>query len=244
MPPLPKAILFDLDETIVSFADRRETLITVGREFAEFLGPLTAEDIADVMESSYATLWSDPVSHKIWRFRMKDSRVHTSMLAFEKLRDRAPLLTPELAQEFGERFHELREFDVTCFPGAIETLDELRRRGIKLALITNGHSDTQRRKLDQFDLNRRFEHIQIEGEVGFGKPEPQAYIHAMERLGVWAKDTWMVGDNLEWEVAAPQRLGIYSIWHDHRRTGLPPGSSVKPDRIVTNISELLEDGAH
>jgi putative hydrolase of the HAD superfamily len=51
----------------------------------------------------------------------------------------------------------------------------------------------------------------------------------------------MVGDNLEWEVAAPQRLGIFGVWHDHLGAGLPPGSAVKPDRIIERLPELLVD---
>jgi putative hydrolase of the HAD superfamily len=82
--------------------------------------------------------------------------------------------------------------------------------------------------------------VQIEGEAGFGKPQEQAYLHAMQALGVEAHETWMVGDNLEWEVAGPQRLGIYGIWHDHLGEGVPPGSSVTPDRIVRSIAELLD----
>ena len=58
-------------------------------------------------------------------------------------------------------------------------------------------------------------------------------------LGVTAPDTWMIGDNLEWEIAAPQRLGIYAIWMDVHGDGLPPGSTVKPDRIIRSLSELL-----
>jgi FMN phosphatase YigB (HAD superfamily) len=44
----------------------------------------------------------------------------------------------------------------------------------------------------------------------------------MEVLGVGPHETWMVGDNLEWEIVAPQRLGIYAIWHDGYGVGLPP----------------------
>jgi putative hydrolase of the HAD superfamily len=50
----------------------------------------------------------------------------------------------------------------------------------------------------------------------------------------------MVGDHLEWEVAAPQRLGIFAIWHDALGRGLPAGSPVKPDRIIRSLSELLD----
>ena len=42
-----------------------------------------------------------------------------------------------------------------------------------------------------------------------------------EVLGVGPHETWMVGDNLEWEIVAPQRLGIYAIWHDGYDVGLP-----------------------
>ena len=49
----------------------------------------------------------------------------------------------------------------------------------------------------------------------------------------------MIGDNLEWDVAAPMRLGITGIWHDRFRTGLPEGSPVRPDRIVYGVGELL-----
>jgi hypothetical protein len=74
--------------------------------------------------------------------------------------------------------------------------------GIKLALITNGAAEPQRAKVVRFALEQRFDHIQIEGEHGFGKPEERAYKHAMEKLGVGPHETWMVGDNLEWKSSA------------------------------------------
>ena len=60
----------------------------------------------------------------------------------------------------------------------------------------------------------------------------------MQALGATPAETWMVGDNLEWEVVAPQRLGIFAIWHDHLGEGLPPGSNIRPDRIIRSIAEL------
>ena len=65
------------------------------------------------------------------------------------------------------------------------------------------------------------------------------YLHAMAALGVSAPETWMIGDNLEWEIEAPQRLGIYSIWMDVHGEGLPEGSTVKPDRIIRSLTELV-----
>ena len=112
---------------------------------------------------------------------------------------------------------------------------------MRLGLITNGNAIEQRAKVDRFELARHFHHIQIEGEVGFGKPEERAYAQALEKLGTPVEETWIIGDNLDWEVVVPQRLGFYSIWRDPIGKGLPDGSEAKPDRIVTRLAELLED---
>jgi putative hydrolase of the HAD superfamily len=44
---------------------------------------------------------------------------------------------------------------------------------------------------------------------------------------------------LEWEIVAPQRLGIYAIWYDGYAAGLPPNCTVQPDRIIQSLPELL-----
>jgi len=116
----------------------------------------------------------------------------------------------------------------------------LRASGCRLALLTNGSAQMQRSKIDRFALAGHFDTILIEGEVGFGKPDPRVYQRALELLGVAPGDTWMVGDNLEWDVAEPQRQGIYGIWIDVRGSGLPQGHPVRPDRIIRKLSELRE----
>ena len=237
---LPRAILFDLDETIISFGSRRLILQTVAEEFASAFGPVTSDEAGQALEAAFRAFWADEVRAAHWRQNLVEGRKLAVASAFATLADRAPGLSPNFAAIFGERFHNYREEQAKFFPGALETVEELKRLGVKLALVTNGAAEPQRAKVERFDLARLFDHVQIEGEAGFGKPEEQAYLHAMRALGFGPHETWMVGDNLEWEVAAPQRLGIFAIWHDHLGEGLPPGSSIKPDRIVRTIAELLE----
>jgi putative hydrolase of the HAD superfamily len=144
-----------------------------------------------------------------------------------------------LIERLADRFTAYRNEQMRLFPDAHEVVDQFRSRGVRLALVTNGAADDQRAKIDRFDLLRRFDHIQIEGEHGFGKPEERAYRHAMQALGVTAGETWMVGDNLEWEVRAPQALGIHAIWYDSVGEGLPAESDVRPDRIIRSLLELM-----
>ncbi len=236
---LPRAILFDLDETILSFGRREVLLREVADEYAQRLAPITPVELTLAMEAAFETFWSDASRHKIWRQRLHESRRLITAQTFAALVPRNPMLSEGFAHEFADHFHNHRESQARFFPDAVETIDELKRRGIKLALITNGAAVPQRAKIERFALLHRFDHIQIEGEQGFGKPEPEAYRHAMEAIGVGPEETWIVGDNLEWEVAAPQRLGIYAVWHDHLGEGLPAESPVRPDRIIRNLSELL-----
>lgn len=240
MARLPRAILFDLDETILSFPQRTATLRALAEAHREHLGPHPPEAVVEAVERAFAEFWSDAARHKLWRFRLAEARSRIVAEVFAALSAEAPSLTPDVAAAFAERFHAERERGVCIFPGACETLDALKARGVTLALVTNGDAETQRAKITQFDLERRFDHVQIEGEHGFGKPDERAYRHALQTLGCEPCDAWMVGDNLEWEVVAPQKLGIYAVWCDPYGRGLPEGSGVRPDRIVRSLPELLE----
>ena len=235
---LPPAILFDLDDTILAAGSRPAFLLEVAFEFAEELRPLDPEVLAEQLEVAFAAHWSDAERQRAGRMSLEETRRHLVVAALDQI---GCVLSAEIGARFADRFSRLREERIELFPTARETLLGLTNRGVKLALVTNGAAHIQRAKIERFELAAFFDHIQIEGEQGFGKPEQRAYVHALQALGAEPSDVWMVGDNLEWEVAAPQRLGIYSIWHDWQGKGLPPGTDVKPDRIITRLGELLTE---
>jgi putative hydrolase of the HAD superfamily len=236
---LPRAMLIDMDDTILSAYGRPEIAWNhIASEFAEELGPLQPREVAAEILTFARKFWS--TAEPVWRLKLDEARRLTVQGGFDALAAAGHALLPaDLAIRIADRFTVYREEQMFVFPGAHDAIDELKARGVKLALVTNGAAETQRAKVERFAFTHRFDHIQIEGEHGFGKPEERAYLHAMEALGVTARDTWMVGDNLEWEIVAPQRLGIYAIWMDVHGDGLPPGSTVKPDRIIRSLGELL-----
>jgi putative hydrolase of the HAD superfamily len=242
MTKLPRAMLIDMDDTILSAYGRPELAWnTIAREFAGELAGLPPELVAAEILTFARQFWS--TAEPAWRLKLGEARQLTVKGGFDRLAAAGhPALPDELAIRLADRFTAYREEEMFVFPGAHDAIDALRALGVKLALITNGAGDTQRAKIERFELAHRFDHIQIEGEHGFGKPEERAYLHAMAALGVSAGETWMIGDNLEWEVVAPQRLGIYAIWMDVHGDGLPAGSPVKPDRIIRSLTELLPEG--
>lgn len=242
MADLPRAILFDLDDTILSAYSQPELAWrAITGTFEALLAPLSPEAAAREILAYADVYWADEHRARERRLELFRARREVVEGAFRRIADAGgPRLGADAAHTIADRFSAYREEQMYVFPGAPETIDELKARGVRLALVTNGAAATQRAKIERFDLARRFDHIQIDGEVGFGKPEERAYWHALDALDVAPKETWMVGDNLEWEVAAPQRIGIFAIWHDHLGAGLPAEPPAHPDRIIRALPELLE----
>ena len=241
MPRLPRAILFDLDDTIISAYGRADLAWSaVLAEFAPALAPLDSGAVLAALLSTATAFWADPERHRIWRQKIRAARREIVALTFAELERQGEVVPHATIQlKFADRFSDYRNENLRLFEDSHATIDALRAAGVKLALVTNGAGEDQREKIARFDLSRRFDHIQIEGEHGFGKPEPRAYQHALSTLGVAPRETWIVGDNLEWEVAAPQRLGIHAVWYDPAGAGLPEGSPAEPDRIIQSLSQLL-----
>jgi len=239
MTALPRAMLIDMDDTILSAYGRPEIAWNkIANEYADELNGLPPPQVAAAVLSFARNFWS--TAEPAWRLKLGEARRLTVKGGFAALAAAGHAALPDdLADRLADRFTTYREDEMFVFPGAHEAIDRLKALGVRLALVTNGAADTQRAKVERFELAHRFDHIQIEGEHGFGKPEERAYHHAMAALGVTARDTWMIGDNLEWEVEVPQRLGIYAIWIDVHGDGLPEGSTVKPDRIIRSLGELV-----
>jgi putative hydrolase of the HAD superfamily len=239
MTQLPRAMLIDLDDTILSAYGRPDIAWNnVAAEFAGELAPVLPQQVAAAIGDSGRKFWAAAAPE--WRLKLAEARHEVVRGGFSALAAAGhAVLSADLAMRLADRFTAYREEEMFVFPGAHDAIDALKSLGVKLALVTNGAAEIQRAKVQRFALTHRFDHIQIEGEHGFGKPEERAYQHAMQALGVTAPETWMIGDNLEWEVEVPQRLGIYAIWMDVHGEGLPADSTVKPDRIIRSLSELL-----
>ncbi len=241
MTQLPRAMLIDMDDTILSAYGRPEIAWNnIATEFEREFAPLAPREVAAAVLTAARKFWA--TADAAWRLKLAEARQVVVKGGFAALAGAGhTALFIDLAIRLADRFTAFRDEEMFVFPGAHDAIDAFKAHGVKLALVTNGAAEIQRAKVERFALTHRFDHIQIEGEHGFGKPEERAYLHAMRTLGVAAAETWMIGDNLEWEVEAPQRLGIYAIWIDVHGDGLPAGSSIKPDRIIRSLTELLPD---
>jgi putative hydrolase of the HAD superfamily len=229
-------LLLDLDDTILDDTGARDRCWQeTCDEAARRVPGLDRTALFAAVQRERAVFWSDPDEHRRWRVRMPEAQgeVVCRALAALGVDDRA------LGMELGALHDRLRSEAMVPLQGAIETLHELRARGVTLGLITNGGAEAQRAKIERFALAAHFAYIGIEGEVGHGKPHRVAYNTALEALGVAPADCWMVGDNLEWDVAGAQAVGIRGVWLDKAGRGVPEDVAIRPDAIIRSIAELI-----
>jgi len=229
-----KALLLDLDDTLLAYS------AGVDDSWAQACGaaalPVEAATLLAALAETRKWFWTgDPARHARERVNMLGawSKIVAEALA------RCGCADETLAAAIAREYAAHRRDTMRLFPEARAFLDALHARGLPLALVTNGDAVQQRDKIERHDLARYFGAILIEGEFGCGKPEARVYREALRRLGVGPEGVWMVGDHLEWDVLAPQRLGLTGVWIDREGAGLPADSDARPHRIIGSLSELL-----
>jgi putative hydrolase of the HAD superfamily len=230
-----EAIFFDLDDTLIDFDGGIDECWQA--VCAEAAGPgagFSARELRAAITRVAGFYWSDPERHRIGR---ADLMAATRAIVGEAL-DGLGASNEALAAQLAARYRTLRDDGLVLYPGAVELLDELISAGHTLGVITNGEAALQRAKLERFNLIGYFTYVGIEGEAGVGKPDAEAYWRALQSLGCAPADSWMIGDNLEWDVLGPQRLGLRTVWIDRHARGLPENTTARPDHITKSVAEL------
>ena len=228
---LPRAVLVDLDDTLVDGS----AVVDCWKVACEICPPgIDSQPVLAEILRLRDWYWSDPVRHRQGRLDLSAARRHIAELALANIGYDAP----GLADRIADRYDECRDERTVLFPDAVRMLTWLRESHCRLALVTNGAAAMQRQKIARFNLEPFFDAIFVEGELGFGKPDERIYQLALTALAVEPHDTWMIGDNLEWDVEQPQKLGMLGIWVDRTGAGVPASSAVRPDLVVRSLADL------
>jgi phosphoglycolate phosphatase len=214
-----KAILFDLDGTLVDSAgDLRDALNALLAE--EGLAPLDLEAVKGMIGDGVARL------------------VERGLAARGAGLDRLPARVA--------RFMELYEANAARltrpYPQLAETLESLRKRGLRLAVVTNKPHAATMRILEALDLARFFDAVVGGDTLSRRKPDPAPLLHAMRALDAAPAETLMVGDNHH-DVAAARAAGV-PVAVVAYGYGRRPAAELGADRVLDSFAALrrLVDG--
>ena len=125
-------------------------------------------------------------------------------------------------------------------PDVRERLAALRAAGWRLAVVTNGPVSTQARKVEVTGLGDLVDAVCISEEVGVPKPDPQIFRAAAERAGTSLEEAWMVGDNLDADIAGGHGVGASTILVRRSDDWLSTSYDGEPDLVVDDVDAALD----
>ena len=127
--------------------------------------------------------------------------------------------------------------DIHLYPGVAEMIDELKAKGIRVGIITDGRPEGQRNKLEALGLEN--EEVIITDELGgvqFRKPCDIAFRIMLTRWRLNPADVVYVGDNPDKDFQAPQQLGMKCVYFKNR-LGLY-SNGYYSGKTIASINEL------
>ena len=144
--------------------------------------------------------------------------------------DALDALVAEYRRDYSERCAERTR----PYPGIVDLLEDLRRRGHGLAVATTKTTWMACTVLARLGIEDRLDHVQ--GTDGFPhKPAPDVITHAL--AGVGRPGAWMIGDAVT-DIAAGRAAGLRTCavtWGVHSEAQL---RKAEPDAVATTVDEL------
>lgn len=173
-----KAVLFDFDETL---QDRTAAFDKYADAFMdEFLPQISKEEKQKRINDMVKTGNGGYVVRTKWYQQLID------MWHWENAPS-AQMLAEHYDTKFGT-------FNV-IFNETVPLLKELRARGIKTGVITNGPSVLQHTKLDNSGLLPYCDIVVVSGDINVHKPDAQIFKYTADKLGLKAEECLYVGDH-------------------------------------------------
>ena len=218
MPPL-KAVLFDLDNTVL---DRTAA-------FRRFV---------DVFLQNY-------FRHSNGSQELAGRIVELDRDGYKDKRELFAELIEELAWERTPGLEELMDFYKTEYVNSAVPMERAKdvlrhvRGKYKTGLVTNGGTEVQHGKIDRLGIRDDFDVILVSQEAGVKKPDPSIFAMAIDRLGVRPEECVFVGDHPVNDIEGAHQAGMRTIWlqvNQPWREGL----SARPLYSIRRLSELLE----
>ena len=237
-----RSILFDLGSTLWTSADKAAWLSleqTSNLMAVKALLSFTNDKALSSMEThTLGTLVRKAVEKRI-RLEARHNPGYEPDFVLATMEALRQLGISEANRKLGEDIYEALRIRIpnsrVLFDDTLSTLTALKQRGYILGVVTNRHyggapfhEDLQTMGLlDYFE----YEHMAISADLGIRKPNPDIFMHALNRLNVEPEEAAMVGDSLKADILGARKLNILAIWK--------PKASLREEAKVAWMSSYI-----
>ena len=191
------AVIFDLWGTLVP-----------GLQGDDYMKSVHATaDALGAEPSAFSELWAGPEVQKL-----RDSgRFASKREALQWTCERLGLSASDVQlQRAADIRYEYTKLGLIPRDDAIDTLTQLKHRGLKLGMMSACSADTAT-IWPMLPLARLFDVALLSCEAGLTKPDPRFYAMAFEQLGIEAGRCLYVGDGAGDELGGAQRAGAHPV---------------------------------
>lgn len=193
-----KAILFDLDNTLYAYKPCNEAGKSATFHFLARKLNLTQKQIEELYTQA---------RHNIHQLIPTQAAAHSRLLYLQELVERETGRTNiSLIKKAEEIFWRAYFNKMKLRPGILKLFKTLRKKEIKIAIVSDLTTDIQMRKIKYLGLNS-FINLLITSEmVGVEKPDPKMLKLALKKLALPAKDVIFTGDSEKRDYLAAKKM--------------------------------------
>ncbi|MES2316414.1 MAG: HAD family hydrolase [Pseudomonadota bacterium] len=221
----PKAILFDLDDTLWPIAPVIRQAEQALHLWLQTHAPRVADrfSIDKLRQARLALLARQPEFH----LDLGALRRAGLMSAFEDAGEDIDKVELAMIHFFAARNA------VTPYDDVLPGLLRLKGR-FKIGSVSNGNADLQ-----AIGLAHHFTVSVAANQCGFAKPDPAIFLAACAALGVAPHEAVYVGDDVLLDVKGAQQAGLRAVWLNRTASSAHLEHGVAPDAICANFDELI-----
>jgi phosphoglycolate phosphatase len=157
---------------------------------------------------------------------------------FARGTDTPPERIDEACATYRRLFNDIAIPCTTLYPGTDETLAALQARGLTLALCTSRSNNSLNALLQVLGIRAHFSAIVTNEDVTHPKPAPDIALLALERLGVRADETLVVGDTV-FDLQMGRAAGCRTCGVTWGNQDRPQLEAEHPDLVIDDYRELL-----
>jgi putative hydrolase of the HAD superfamily len=216
-----RAIIFDLDNTLVDFmAMKSQAVAAAARAMVDSGLPMSVDEAEKGIYQTYETLG------------IEYQQVFDQFLVNEVGAIDYRVLAAGIVA-----YRKAREAALQPYPHVRMTITQLLRRGFKLAVLSDAPRREAWLRLCQLGLHHEFDVVVTHEDTGFHKPSPQPFERVLQDLDVRPEEAIMIGDWPDRDVAGGKSANLWTVWAKYGNTHNVDKSDA--DYEIGGINELL-----
>ncbi len=227
---MPADLYFDLDHTLWDFETNSRDALRVGYVELDLnsVGVPSDELYIRAYERANAACWAQYRAGTMDKPTLRARRFQLALQALGLPAD------DSLSKRLGDHYIATAPRMTALFDGAVEVVSELRERGHRLTILSNGFEEAQHVKVECCGLKPYFDVVLTSCAMGHTKPDPRAFAAALDATGGHADRSIMIGDSWEADIKGAKRAGWRQVHFN------PSGEEFNGEQAWRSVSHLRE----